>query len=322
MKAIRFHALLKPTLWGGDDVSAIKHLPDSPSHIGESWEISAVPGNETTVRDGEYQGLTLRQLIDRCGESLMGRRNLDKYGHEFPLLVKFLSTASDLSIQVHPDDRMAQAMGHPYGKSEMQYIVHTAPEAVFYAGFNAPFSADGYTRSIADGTLMAHLQRYTTHAGDCFFIPAGHIHSIGAGNFLIEVQQSSDDTFRAFDFDRVDAQGRKRELHVQQAREALCFDSDMEHRLPYDYCQDGCTRLVKCPEFEVCLYDLTRPYTLSVAALDSFVILVAYAGCARLVYDEGEEQLSAGETILFPANTRDIEIIPETEAFRCLETHC
>lgn len=322
MKALRFDALLKPTIWGGEEVTDLKGLSDAPHHVGESWEISGLEGDETPVCAGPYKGMTLKQLIERFGADLVGYHNYERYGTAFPLLIKFMSTAKDLSIQVHPDDAMAQRMGHPFGKSEMQYIVHAQPGARFFAGFNADFSADGYSQSLLDGTLMDHLKCHTTHAGDCFFIPAGHIHCIGAGNFLIEIQQSSNDTFRAYDFDRVDAQGHKRELHVTQAREALDFRGYPTHRLAYTHNVSGLSLLLQCPEFVVRLLEANRTMEVDYSEIDSFVIYIAYEGEATLRYDEGEFLLRAGETVLFPATTTQVKIVPSKEGFKALETYC
>ena len=323
MKALRFDALLKPTIWGGEEVTDLKGLSDAPRQVGESWEISGLEGDETPVSSGPYKGMTLKQLIGRFGADLVGRHNFERYGTAFPLLVKFMSTAKDLSIQVHPDDAMAQRMGHPFGKSEMQYIVHAKPGSRLFAGFNADFSADGYSQSLSDGTLMDHLMCHTTHAGDCFFIPAGHIHCIGAGNFLIEIQQSSNDTFRAYDFDRVDAQGRKRELHVAQAREALDFRGYPTHRQEYLHSETGISDLLRCPEFAVRLIETTEhTLTMDYAKTDSFVIYIAYEGEATLRYDEGKITLKAGESVLFSATTTHVEIVPAEGGFKALETYC
>lgn len=322
MKALKFQALLKPTIWGGEEVTRIKRLTDAPQHVGESWEISGVPGNETPVAEGEEAGLTLPQLIERHGAALVGQKNLEHYGTTFPLLIKFISARQDLSIQVHPDDAMAQRMGHPYGKTEMWYIVGTAPGASLCSGFNADFSADGYTRSLADGTLMQHLSRHTTHPGDCFFIPAGRIHSIGAGNFLVEIQQSSNDTFRVYDFDRTDAQGHKRELHVEQAREALDYKAQPDYLTHYTPQRNACVKLVDCPQFTTRLIQLDAPLTSSYADIDSFVIVIAYKGAATLAYDEGELHLQAGESVLLPATNRSITFKPEAGGFEALETFC
>lgn len=322
MKALQFNALLKTTIWGGEEVTALKKLKNAPEQVGESWEISGVPGNETVVADGEFKGETLEKLIGRFGAELVGKRNLERYGTTFPLLIKFISAAQDLSIQVHPDDAMAQRMGHPYGKTEMWYIVHTQPGASLCSGFNADFSADGYTESLADGTLMNHLSRHETRPGDCFFIPAGRIHSIGAGNFLVEIQQSSNDTFRVYDFDRTDAEGHKRELHVAQAREALDYKAYPEYRTQYEPRPNDCTPLVDCPQFTTRLYELTAPLKADYTDIDSFVILIAFEGAATLRYAEGELTLRAGESVLFPATTEGVEIVPAAGGFKALETFC
>lgn len=322
MKALQFNALLKTTIWGGEEVTALKKLENAPKQVGESWEISGVPGNETVVADGEFKGETLEKLIERFGAELVGKRNIERYGTTFPLLIKFISAAQDLSIQVHPDDAMAQRMGHPYGKTEMWYIVHTQPGASLCSGFNADFSADGYTKSLVDGTLMNHLSRHETRPGDCFFIPAGRIHSIGAGNFLVEIQQSSNDTFRVYDFDRTDAEGHKRELHVAQAREALDYKAYPEYRTQYEPHPNDCTPLVDCPQFTTRLYELTAPLKADYTDIDSFVILIAFEGAATLRYAEGELTLRAGESVLFPATTEGVEIVPEAGGFKALETFC
>lgn len=322
MKALQFNALLKTTIWGGEEVTALKKLENAPKQVGESWEISGVPGNETVVADGEFKGETLEKLIERFGAELVGKRNIERYGTTFPLLIKFISAAQDLSIQVHPDDAMAQRMGHPYGKTEMWYIVHTQPGASLCSGFNADFSADGYTKSLADGTLMNHLSRHETRPGDCFFIPAGRIHSIGAGNFLVEIQQSSNDTFRVYDFDRTDAEGHKRELHVAQAREALDYKAYPEYRTQYEPHPNDCTPLVDCPQFTTRLYELTASLKADYTDIDSFVILIAFEGAATLRYAEGELTLRAGESVLFPATTEGVEIVPEAGGFKALETFC
>lgn len=322
MEALKFNALLKTTLWGGEEVTQLKQLADAPKKVGESWEISGVPGNETPVSEGKLKGLTLETLIERYGADFVGKHNLERYGHTFPLLIKFISAAQDLSIQVHPDDAMAQRMGHPYGKTEMWYIVRTQPNASLCSGFNADFSADGYTQSLADGTLMSHLSRHETHPGDCFFIPAGRIHSIGAGNFLVEIQQSSNDTFRVYDFDRTDAQGNKRELHVAQAREALDYKAYPEYRTPYARQTDKRVALVECPQFTTNHYELTRPLETDYSQTDSFVIIIAYEGSATLHYDEGEVSLKAGESVLFPASNAHIRFVPDGNDFKALETYC
>ncbi len=322
MKALKFSPLLKPTLWGGEEVTRLKGLNDAPACVGESWEISGVPGNETPVSEGEEKGRTLEELIAAHGAALVGKNSLARYGTTFPLLIKFISARADLSIQVHPDDAMANRMGHPFGKTEMWYIVNADEGASLCSGFNADFSAEGYTQSLADGSLMSHLSRHSTHPGDCFFIPAGRIHSIGAGNFLVEIQQSSNDTFRVYDFDRTDAAGHKRELHVEQAREALCYKASADYRTHYTPCPNAAVTLVSCPQFTTRLWQITEPTAADYSAIDSFVAVIAYRGSATLFYDEGEVCLKAGESVLFPASNKAIRFVPNDEGFEALETFC
>lgn len=323
MKPLRFQEILVPTIWGGDEIVKMKGAANSPAAIGESWEISGVPGGETLVAEGELKGMTLTELIEKFGAELVGKENLKKYGTTFPLLIKFISAAQALSIQVHPDDAMANRMGHPYGKTEMWYLVNTAPGASLCSGFSHDFSAEAYTESLTDGTLTDHLAMHETHAGDCFFIPAGRIHSIGAGNFIVEIQQSSNDTFRVYDFDRTDAQGNKRELHVEQAREALNFKAEKEYRTHYTHQPDQPVELVTCPQFTTRLIEAEKGLQLDHSAIDSFVILIAYEGEAILTDAEGNAiTLHAGQSVMFPASNSSIEIRPVSEGkFSCLETY-
>ena len=319
---MKFRELLMETIWGGQDIVAIKGKKDQKHHIGESWEISGVPGKETPVVGGECDGMILPELIERYGADLVGAGNLKRYGNTFPLLIKFISAANPLSIQVHPDDAMAHRMGHPYGKTEMWYIVKTDPDASLYSGFNHDFSADAYTHCLEDGTLTDHLARHDTHPGDCFFIPAGRIHSIGAGNFLVEIQQSSNDTFRVYDFDRMDDLGNKRELHVLQAREALNYKAEKEYRTHYEAKKDEVVQLVDCPEFTTRLLQLDKEISVDYRQIDSFVIYIAYEGAATLTDAEGNEvQLKAGQSVMFPAVNTGVTIRLEAgSSFSCLET--
>ncbi len=322
MQPLKFSNLLKTTIWAGDGVARLKNLPDPTRAIGESWEISCLSGDETPVLDGKHKGETLTALIGRYGAELVGRENFRRYGTTFPLLVKFISAASDLSIQVHPDDAMAHRMGHPYGKTEMWYIVDAAPGAFVISSFSHDFSAEAYTAALGDGMLLHHLNRLPTQRGDCFFIPSGRIHSIGAGNLLIEIQQSSNDTFRVYDFDRVDKNGHKRELHVEQAREALDYKASADSRTSYEAQPGRPVTLVSCPQFTTRLWQLTEACEVDYAAIDSFVIYIAYEGKARLTDGEGTElTLQAGESVLFPATNTSVRIVPETDRFECMETY-
>lgn len=323
MKPLFFTPLLKQVIWGGEEVTALKGTQPAPERVGESWEISGVSGDETPVCCGPDKGMTLQQLIAKYGADLIGSKNLRRYGTTFPLLIKFISAAQDLSIQVHPDDAMAQRMGHPYGKTEMWFIVRAKDNASLVAGFSHPSSADEYLSSLADGTLMSHLQRHKTAGGQCYFIPAGRIHSIGAGNFLVEIQQSSTDTFRVYDFDRRDANGNPRELHVEQAKEALDYKDCNAGPVEYTPRRNEAVELVRCPQFTTRLYELDAPLKADYSAIDSFVILIAFEGEANCKTGDGDTfTLRAGQSVLLPATTQGVSIEPVNGTFRALETFC
>lgn len=321
MQPLKFSYLLKSTLWAGTGVERLKGLPASAKPIGESWEISGLPGHETPVLEGEHKGETLSALIGHYGAGLVGSANLRRYGTTFPLLVKFISAASDLSIQVHPDDAMARRLGHPNGKTEMWYVVDAEPGASLISGFCHDFSAEAYTAALADGTLPKHLNHLPARRGDSFFIPAARIHSIGAGNLVIEIQQDSDDTFRVYDYDRVDKDGHKRELHVEQAREALDYKACADSRIHYAAQPGQPVTLVSCPQFTVRLLQLTEAGTVDYADIDSFVVYIAYEGFALLCDSEGTQvTLRAGETVMFPATNTSVRIVPQAGRFECIET--
>lgn len=322
MEALQFEPLLKTMIWGSEEVTQLKHISPAPEKVGESWEISALPGEETPVASGPLKGERLSALMRRYGAELVGLHNWERYGTHFPLLVKFIASAQDLSVQVHPDDQMARRMGRPFGKAEMWYFVRSAPEAAISLGFKEDFSAERYTESLRRGTFMEHVCRHATHAGDVFLVPAGMVHSIGAGNLLIEIQQTSNDTFRIYDYDRTDAQGRKRQLHVSEACEALDYKARTDYRTHYTPRPNAAVPLVECPHFSVRLYDLTAPVEADYTALDSFVILVAFSGEARLQYDEGELTLREGQTVLFPATTQHVKMTPAPGGFKALEAFC
>lgn len=324
MNPLKFSTLLVPTIWGGDEIVRLKGMTDAPSCVGESWELSAVEGQETRVTtEGEDAGSTPAMLIEKYGAAFTGRRNLERYGKIFPLLVKFISAADDLSVQVHPNDAMAQRMGKRYGKTEMWYVLDARPEAKICVGFDAEFSPEAYDSSMADGTFLQHLRMHEAQAGDCFFIPAGRIHSIGKGCFLIEIQQTSNDCFRVYDFDRRDAEGNQRELHVKEAREALIYHAEADYRTHYEAKKNAPVMLVDCNEFTVRHLELTETLTVDYASLDSFVIFVAHEGAAMLTDANGHEvALAAGETVVFPAENANVRFKPLTPTFACIEASC
>ncbi len=321
MKPLLFKAILKSKIWGGAEIGRLKGTAATEG-IGESFEISGVPGDETPIASGEYAGKTLAQVIANEGENLLGKRNYAQYGTDFPLLVKFISAAGDLSIQVHPDDEMANTLGHPYGKNEMWYVVKTDEGAKIRAGFSEDFSEERYMQSLEDGSLTDYLNCIDAKPGDCFYIPAGRIHSIGAGNLIAEIQQSSDDTFRVYDFDRIGEDGKKRELHVDLARRALDYKAVAHPMTDYTSQKNIPVVLVDSPFFKTRLCQFDKENTLDYTETDSFIIYVAFEGEATLTDAAGNNvQLRAGECALFPACNTAVTITPLAgTAFSCLET--
>lgn len=323
MAPFRFTPLLKTPLWGGRDIVALKGITEHPT-VGESWEISGLAGEETIVREGRDMGKSLAELIEQYGAALMGQENLRRYGKDFPLLIKFISAADPLSIQVHPDDKMAQQLANvPYGKSEMWYVVDAHEGASIYSGFKKDLTLEDFDKAMAESRLPEQLVRHNTHAGDSFFIPAGQIHSIGCGNFIIEIQQSCNLVYRVCDFDRTDAHGKKRELHLDLARKALHFKASPDYQSHYRLRENERILLEQHTEFTTNLYHLTQPLRADHGTLDSFVVFIAFAGAARLTDACGNDLvLRAGESVLFPAENPFVDFQPMGETrFSCIETY-
>jgi mannose-6-phosphate isomerase len=222
---LKFHPLFKSVIWGGQRIAQFKNIPSQGDHIGESWELSPMPGFESIVADGPFKGESLSTLVARYPREILGDKVNEKYHGKFPLLIKFIDSNDDLSIQVHPDDEMAQRLYGSYGKTEMWYSLQPKPGAYLYSGFNCPMDAETLRRKIADNTIIDVLGKYYVKPGDVFYLPAGRIHAIGKGNFVVEIQQACDHTYRIYDYDRRDANGHPRALHIDQALAALHFPS-------------------------------------------------------------------------------------------------
>ena len=315
----KFKPLLKQTLWGGDKIIAFKQLDTHLDNVGESWEISGVKGCETVVASGPRAGMTLNELVAAERESLVGRDNYQRYGNEFPLLVKFIDACRDLSIQVHPNDEVAQRLGHEHGKTEMWYCLHSEPGSRLYCGLKRPITPEEYQELVAEGSITEALASYEVHEGDVFFIPAGRIHSIGTGCMVAEIQQTSDVTYRIFDFNRRDKDGHLRELHTREAAQAIDYRVQPDYRTLYALEENEPQQVISCPFFTTAVYDLTEPMVLDYSELDSFVILIGVKGEGRVTASDGETTtLRAGETILLPATTDEVKI---EGTVRLLETY-
>ena len=313
MYPLKFEPVLKQTLWGGDKIIPFKHLNENLSNVGESWEVSAVEGSESVVANGADKGLTLPEMVRKYREELVGEANYARFGNQFPLLVKFIDARQKLSIQVHPDDELAKKRHNSFGKNEMWYVVSADEGATLISGFSRQITPKEYKERVHDGTFDEVLQTCAIQPGDVFYVPAGRVHGIGAGAFVVEVQQSSDVTYRIYDYNRKDKNGKLRDLHISQAMDAINFsDVQDDFRTEYETAINEPVEILTTPYFSVSLYDMTEEITCDYSELDSFVIFVCVEGSCRMVDDaENKVTICAGETVLFPAVTQSVSIIPE-----------
>ena len=309
MKPLKFNPLLKSTLWGGDKIIPFKHLDVSQENVGESWEISGVPGNETVVSDGTYKGKKLNEVVAEMKGKLVGEDNYKRFGDEFPLLIKFIDARQDLSIQVHPTDEIAKRQGKERGKTEMWYLLDSDKDATLLCGLKRKITPEEYAGMVENDTICDAIARYDVKEGDCFFLPAGRIHAIGTGCFLAEIQQTSDVTYRIYDFKRKDKDGNYRQLHTKEAAECINYNVEADYRTDYIPAKNRGISLVQCPYFNTAVYDLNEPMTLDYSELDSFVILIGLKGEATVTDNEGNATaLRAGESMLVPATTASLKV--------------
>lgn len=311
----KFIPILKSPLWGGEKIATYKQIATDRRQIGESWELSGVEGDVSVVAEGPDAGKTLTELLARDKERLLGSRNYERFGTEFPLLIKFIDAREDLSIQVHPDDRLAWERHRSKGKTEMWYVVAADEGAHLRSGFTRQVTPAEYEKSVADDTITDLLTDHEVRPGDVFFLPAGRIHSIGAGSFIAEIQQTSNITYRIYDFNRKGPDGKTRELHTELAKEAIDYTVLDDYRTRYAPEPNRAVELVSCPYFTTELYELDRPCACDLAALDSFLAVICTDGEARLTADGGEPlSVHAGETVLVPAAVRSLRMEPAPAA--------
>lgn len=297
---IRFVPYLKSVIWGGEKISRYKGIEQPDARIGESWEISAVPGHESVVAEGPYKGMTLTELIERFGADLLGRTVFDTYGGKFSLLVKLIDANDNLSVQVHPDDALAMERHGSLGKTEMWYIIHAEEGARIYSGLNREMTPEEYVRRVADNTIEETLAVHESHPGDVFFLPAGRVHAIGAGNLLAEIQESSDVTYRIYDYDRRDAQGNTRELHTELAKNAIDYTFHDDYRSDPADPSDSHALIAECDHFKVSRVLLDGEMSFSYDDA-SFTVVMCLEGECSVGSDGGIMKLKRGETVLVPA---------------------
>lgn len=312
MLLFKFEPLLKQTLWGGEKIIPFKGLSSNMHNVGESWEISGVKDSETVVSEGPMKGMRLNELVAEMKEKLVGKDNYQRFGNEFPLLIKFIDARQDLSIQVHPSDEVARRQGNPHGKTEMWYIMPSDPGAILFCGLEKQITPRQYKEMVENDTICDALAKYEVHEDEVFFLPSGRIHAIGAGSFVAEIQQTSDVTYRIYDYNRRDKDGNYRQLHTQEAAESINYTVEKNYRTDYVPRKNQGVPLISCPYFNTAVYDLDEPMTLDYSGLDSFVILMALKGDGQITCSSnGEEQKSVfreGNTVLIPATTDIVKV--------------
>lgn len=305
---IVFTPYLKSVIWGGNKICAYKGIEQPEPNIGESWEISAVPGHESIVAEGAYKGASLLQLIQRFGAELLGDKVMKRYNGAFPLLIKLIDANDNLSVQVHPDDALAQQRHNSLGKAEMWYIIQADKDAKIYAGLKTQMSPEDYVKRVAEGTFAETVATHDSEAGDIFFLPAGRVHAIGAGNLLAEIQESSDITYRIYDYNRRDANGNTRELHTEQAKDAIDYTVTSEYKSPRAAADVADCEIANCEHFVTNRVLLDGEMTMEFDT-SSFTVIMCLEGNAVLKYPAGEMTITAGQTVLLPAAMTSLSAI-------------
>ncbi len=308
---LKFDPILKERLWGGTKLKNVLNKLISSDITGESWELSGVDGNISVVANGELRGTSLQELIQQNGAELLGKSVVERFGSDFPILIKFIDANQDLSIQLHPDDKLAKERHNSFGKTEMWYVMDSDPGAKLIIGFNKNVEKDEYIKSVENGSLLDLMNYEEVNEGDTFFINTGKIHAIGAGVLLAEIQQTSDITYRVFDFNRKDKDGNLRELHTDLALDAIDYSMKDDFKVHFSSENNVINEMVDCPYFKTNFIDLTVKINQDVTERDSFTIYMCVGGEAEIKNDWGSVLIKKGETVLIAAASKSIELIAE-----------
>lgn len=319
---LKFTPIYKDKIWGGNKIKSVlnKDFGNLPN-CGESWELSGVEGNVSVVSNGYLAGNSLEELIEVYMGDLVGDQIYESYGTEFPLLIKFIDANDDLSIQVHPDDEMAAERHNSYGKTEMWYVMQADKGAKLQSGFNQPVDQEKYLEKLEKVELTDILNFEEVTAGDVFFIPAGRVHAIGKGILLAEIQQTSDITYRIYDYDRRDDKGNTRELHTDLALDAIDYTLFPEYKSKYEVKANESVELASCQYFTTNVLELTQVVEKDCNKLDSFVIYICMEGELVVETESGTELVQMGETILIPASIENVHLKPITASAKLLEVY-
>ena len=311
---LKFKPVYKTKIWGGNKFEKVFNRQGVPMHCGESWEVSDVQGSVSVVSNGSLKGNSLDELVEIYMGDLVGDSVYETFGNFFPLLVKFIDATDDLSVQVHPDDDLAWQRHNCPGKTEMWYVMHAEDNAKLVAGLNRAITKEEYVKAVENGNLHSYLNILDVYQGDVFFVPPGCVHAIGKGVMLLEVQQSSDITYRIFDYNRRDDNGNMRELHTELAVDAMDFDCINQTKQKYQEKKNGSANLVDCQYFTTNILEIDRPLERDFPEIDSFIIYVCVEGECSVEYEDNGESvnLAYGETILVPAMIKNLRFFPES----------
>lgn len=312
---LRFEPILKERIWGGDSLQ--RHFgkkPDENKRIGESWEISALEGDISVVSNGFLAGNNLEELIEVYMGDITGDIIYEKFGNEFPLLIKFLDAKDILSIQVHPDNNLAKERHNAYGKNEMWYVLEALPDSKIYSGFSQPIGKELFLEYVKNNKIEEIVNTETAKVGGTYFIPAGMVHSIGAGIVLAEVQQTSDITYRVYDWNRKGPDGITRELNVDLAVDSINFSDPGKALVDKEATLNKTQGLVSCEFFTTNVILFDKPLIKDYNLIDSFVIFICTEGEFLLNWDDKNEVVVKGDTILLPAMIKNVALIPKGEA--------
>lgn len=311
---LKFTPILKEKIWGGQQLSYKSNHNTESSKIGESWEISGVPGSISIVENGELKGENLNSILQHYKDKLVGQSIFERFGNEFPLLIKFIDAKENLSVQLHPDDKIAKAKHNCMGKTEMWYILKSEKQGFIIADFNKKMNSEIYLKSVEEHTLNQDLNQIKVNAGDVFFIAPGLIHAIGAGVMLAEIQQTSDITYRIYDWDRVDDRGQSRELHQQEAIDAIDF-APKKPKVDYSKADNTINKVVHNIHFKTDYLSVKQNFDLDLNQWDSFTILMNVGDDATLVHDKNAYDFKSQETYLIPAEISNISINAKKSEF-------
>ena len=312
---LKFTPVFKEKIWGGQKVRTALGLDFAPlANCGEAWVLSGVPGSETLVSNGFLEGNHLNELLEIYMDELVGEMVFQKHGELFPVLIKFIDSNDWLSVQVHPNDELAVKRGLGGGKSELWYILEAEKGAEIITGFNKETDRESFLRHLDQKRLEEILNREKVSPGDAFYMPAGRIHALGPGILLAEIQQTSDTTYRIYDWDRVDGNGKARELHTELALDAIDFGLHESYRSRYRSESNKPAALAHTPHFNTDIITLSQPVNRDYGILDSFVVHLCVEGSYRLETEESTEQVGKGEAVLIPATTTEARMVPSPGA--------